>query len=189
MARKKSKKAAALRPGELLYAANSLKPGITRVQAAREAGLDYVPSGARITAARQELVYRQLELADITAEKIVLELGRIAFSDPGRMFDHNGNMIPIDEMDEDTRRAISGFDVEKRTERHGDDTETYYVMKPRFWNKNEALNTLSRLHYDGTGKLKLPTTNGGGVLVPERPVLHVHFVAPKQLVDGNGESN
>jgi phage terminase small subunit len=134
---------------------------------------------------RQEVLQQQMSIADVTVGRIVVELARVAFSDPGKMFDDYGHMLPISEMDEDTRRAISGFDVEKRTERHGDDTETYYVLKPRLWNKNAALDTLAKLHYTEAGELRMPTN--GGTLAPQQPVVHVHFVAPPQQLE-NGSS-
>jgi hypothetical protein len=174
---KKPRKSRALKPGEALFAAESIKPGLSKVEAARRAGLDYVPQGAHVVRFRQELLNKQLTMADVTVERIVLELGRIAFSDPGRMFDEQGNMLPVQEMDEDTRRALSGFDVEKRTEGHGEDAETYYVLKPRFWSKNQALETLAKLHYDSAGQLRLPTN--GGTLTPNAPVVHVHFTPPQ----------
>jgi hypothetical protein len=187
---KKPRKPRALKPGEALFAAESIKPGLSKVEAARRAGLDYVPQGAHVVRYRDELLQKQLVMADITVERIVLELGRIAFSDPGRMFDARGNMIPVEEMDEDTRRAISGFDVERRTEGHGEDAEVYYTLKPRFWNKNQALDTLAKLHYDEAGKLRMPTGPGGSAqLAPDRPVLHVHFVAPPQLTHGSSSAN
>lgn len=181
---KKRRKPRQLKPGEAEYAGYSILPGVSKVEAARRAKLDYVPSGAHVERFRQEVVQRGMAVADLTAERVILELMRVGLSDAGRMFDAQGNMIPIDQMDEDTRRAIAGFDVEKRTERHGDSVETYYVMKPRLWNKNQALETLAKFHYDLKGKL-LPPTGNGGALTPAVPVVHVHFVPPQKLADGS----
>jgi hypothetical protein len=179
-----------LKPGEAIYVAESLKPGITRAQAARNAGLEFVPSGKMVKQYREELLRKQLELADITAERIALEIGRVAFSDPGQMFDANGGLLPIQDMPEDIRRCISGFDVEKRTETvwnekandgEGDfEKQIYIVMRPRLWSKNQALDTLASMRYSLDGKLKMPDEGGGKSLTPAQPVVHVHFVAPEQ---------
>jgi phage terminase small subunit len=152
-----------LKPNEALYAAESLKPGISKVQAAKNAGLDYVPKGVAIVRARKELIERQLTAADATVENIVRELLRVALFDPRRMFDVEGNLIPIPELDADTAAAVAGMDVEKRTDGRGEDRETYYVMKIKIAPKVAALETLAKLHYDSTGKMKLPGKDGGAL--------------------------
>jgi hypothetical protein len=128
---KKKQRRHALRPGEAKYIAESLKPGVSKVQAARAAGLDYVPRGDRVDGPRRELIRKELTLQDITIEKVVLQLGRVAFWDPRLIVDGNDNILPINQWSEDAAAGVAGFDVERRTERRGDETEVYYVLKPR----------------------------------------------------------
>src|SRR5271154_4950676 len=151
---KKTRKRRELKPGEAAFIAESIKPGLSKVEAARRAGLDYVPGGAHIKKYRQELISRQLTAADATVENIVRELLRVALFDPRRMFDARGNLVPITELDDDTAAAIAGLDVERRTEGKGEDAETYYVMKIKIAPKVSALETLAKLHYDSAGRLK-----------------------------------
>lgn len=47
----------------------------------------------------------------ITQDDVLKELGRIAFFDIGRAFTPDGALKPLDEMDEDTRRALAGLEV------------------------------------------------------------------------------
>lgn len=124
-----------------------------------------------VKAAIQEKIDKQLEMHEITRDRIALELGRIAFADMGKMFDGE-NLKSFDEMDEDTRRAIMGFDVERRTERHGDKTEVYYVLKPRMYNKNQALDILTRLK-----ELPGDKANGQQGSMAAMPTFKVNFVS------------
>jgi phage terminase small subunit len=144
---------------------------------------------AEVRNAVDEHVRRMLEVADITRDRIILELGRIAFFDARKMFNDDGGMKPIEEMDDDTAAAIQGFDVERRTEGKGENAEVYYILKPRAYNKNQALEILTRLE-------KLPADKPGdsGAMAP-MPVINIHFVDPRtqQRVPGvatvlNGDS-
>jgi phage terminase small subunit len=168
-----------LKPSEALFAAELTKPGMTRVQAARNVGLERVPASSTVLALRDELVAKQLVKADITTERVVLELARIGFADPRRMFNESGLLRQPHEWDDDTARALSGFDVEQRTEGKGEDTETYYVLKPRFWSKPEALKTLAQF-------AKLPGNteqeNAEGPSI--RPTFVVNFVSAQVNVGG-----
>lgn len=64
--------------------------------------------GARIA----ELSENTLRTVDISAQRVMLELGRIAFSDIRRCFDAEGHLIPIHEMDVDAAAAITGIEHE-----------------------------------------------------------------------------
>jgi phage terminase small subunit len=48
----------------------------------------------------------------ITREKIALELARIAFFDIRKLFDEQGNLLPVNELDDNTAAAIAGIDCE-----------------------------------------------------------------------------
>ena len=48
---------------------------------------------------------------EITAERVLLELARIAFFDPRKLFDAKGNPVAITELDDDTAAAIAGLEV------------------------------------------------------------------------------
>jgi Terminase small subunit len=147
---KKPKRKRLSRTGEALYAAETLKPGVTRVDAALKAGLDYVPNGKRIQEIRERLVQTEFNAAGLTTERIVLELMRVGFLDPGRIFD-GYRVKHITEMDEDTRAAIAGFDVERRRERSNEEVIETEVLKPRFANKNQALEILLKYSRETTG--------------------------------------
>lgn len=60
--------------------------------------------------------YRKIATGKLEAsvERIALELARIAFVDLGNLYDDDGRPIPLHELDEDTRRALNGMDIEVR---------------------------------------------------------------------------
>jgi phage terminase small subunit len=53
----------------------------------------------------------KLRVADITHERILQEVARLAFFDASQLFDEHGNPLPITALDEDTARAIQGVKV------------------------------------------------------------------------------
>jgi hypothetical protein len=124
-AERKRIKGEALDPKEARYAAELIKPGVTKVEAARRAGLDYVPKRPRVQRAVQTLVRQQLTVAQITAERILLEVFRSAVLDPADLYDEDDHLLPVRQMPEDARRALHGFDIRRVvTSKKDEDVET-----------------------------------------------------------------
>lgn len=46
----------------------------------------------------------------LTVERTLQEVARLAYFDPRKLFNHDGTMIPIHEMDEDTAAAIASLE-------------------------------------------------------------------------------
>jgi phage terminase small subunit len=89
---------------------------------------------------RAEIAKRQGRLAkrlEISTENLVFGMARIAHVDPRRLFDHDGKLLPITELDDDTAFAIEA--VEVVTNKAG---ET--VTKVKFSNRNQAQANLAR---------------------------------------------
>lgn len=66
---------------------------------------------AGLVAARRAQRAKKLE---VTAEHVLEELAKLAFYDPIDLFDDAGNVKPITELDDVTRAAIAGIDVERK---------------------------------------------------------------------------
>ena len=84
--------------------------------------------------------------AEVTVERVVRELGRIAFVDPAQFFDQQGNLLPISKMPEDCRRAIAALDIEELFARdeNGKMRPSGLVKKLKFAAKIPALDLLAR---------------------------------------------
>lgn len=75
----------------------------------------------------------------ITQERVLEEVARMAYFDPGKCFNSDGTLKALKDLDEDTRRAISGFDVVEL----GGGKKGFGVMKVRV-EKSVALDKLMR---------------------------------------------
>jgi phage terminase small subunit len=96
---------------------------------------------ARIEEIRKPL-FKKLE---ITKERTMQEIARLAFSDIGRIFDGDGNIKPVSEIDEDTRRAISGIDVDELTAGSGSEKTSIGVNKKvKLYDKVKSLEMLAK---------------------------------------------
>jgi phage terminase small subunit len=112
-------------------------------------------SQSDIQARIRELNETMLKASDITAQRVMLELARVAFGDVRGIVDESGRLKPIRELDDDTAATIAGVEVETRYERDGTETDLATgEEKPRFvavqtakvkrYDKNPALSILAR---------------------------------------------
>lgn len=82
----------------------------------------------------------------IDAERVLLEVKRLATSDVRRLFNEHGQLKPPHELDDDTAAAVSSIEVVARAggvDEHGN-TIIEYVHKIKFWDKNSALEKAGR---------------------------------------------
>ena len=59
-----------------------------------------------------ELKELQLRRHQVTADRVIAELAKLAFLDIRKAFDEEGKLKPIHEIDDDTAAAIAGLEVE-----------------------------------------------------------------------------
>lgn len=87
----------------------------------------------------------------VTVDRLIQEQACIALLDPANMFDDAGNLLPIKQIPESTRRAIAGFDVEvKKTKAmFGDEEkkniEQTTVVKIKFHTKAPTHDQLAKI--------------------------------------------
>ena len=79
---------------------------------------------------------------DVTIERVLQELVRCAFADPENMFDEYGELKEIKDIDEDTRRAIAGFDIIESIDRKTGEIRT--TKKYKFVCKKSTIELLGR---------------------------------------------
>ena len=79
------------------------------------------------------------ERTEITQDRVLKELGRLAFLDIRKAFDDNGNLLPIKDMDDETAAAISGLEVVRAGEGFTDITS-----KIRLIDKKGSLELVAR---------------------------------------------
>lgn len=132
---------------------------------------------------------------NITRERIALEYSRLAFLDPRKFYDAEGNPLPIHLLDDDTAAAITGVELE--TQKHKDysavdlddegnmvDSKTgemiTTVIKIKHASKREALDSLTKLMGYAAPNRTEVTGKGGKDLGAVIPVVNLNIVQPKK---------
>jgi phage terminase small subunit len=128
---------------------------LNATQAAIRAG--YSPKSARaygaenltkpdIAAALQEAMQKREERTEITQDMVLREYAKLAFLDPRRFYDANGNLIDIPDLAPEVAATLSAMEVS--WERDGEDAEGKprfcAVRKIKFSDKKAALDSIAR---------------------------------------------
>jgi hypothetical protein len=100
---------------------------------------------------------RRLQAADITPERTLLEIARIAYGKLPDLYDADGNMKAFADMTEDERSLVAACEVIVKNAEAGDG-HTDRVLKLRAWDRTKALEMLAKhfalltdvkINYDG----------------------------------------
>jgi phage terminase small subunit len=65
----------------------------------------------KVQALLKQMMEERRHRLDISAERVLRELARIAFFDPRKLFNHDGSLKNIAELDADTAAAIAGIEI------------------------------------------------------------------------------
>jgi len=160
-----------------IFVAEYLKNGMNATSAALSAG--YSKRTARVQGSRlltdvdiKEQIEQKAEAVitklDISVERTLNEIGRLAFYDPAKFFESDGSVKRIQDMDEDSRAAIAGmevtelFDGKEQQEKDGEKQPHVYglLKKIKLTDKGSALDKLMRYHALYRDKLDLGGTVG-----------------------------
>ena len=93
-----------------------------------------------------EITKRTKELSqkfELTTERTLREIARLAYSDPRKFYDAEGNLRPIHELDDDTAACIASVEVDEITMEH---TVIGHTKKLKQWDKNSALEKAMKFH-------------------------------------------
>lgn len=116
----------------------------------------------------QELLRKAAANNEVTGERVVREIARIAFFDIRKLVRDDGTPIPIKGLDDDTAAAIAGLDVARVGNAMIGEAE---VLKFRISDKNAALEKLAK-HlglFEKDNKQQAPTVISRIELVGVRP--------------------
>lgn len=130
-----------------------------------------------VAEAVREALMARAERTQVTADRVVAELARVAFGDIRKLFE-DGRPVPIDQLPPEVAAMVAGLDVVTR----GGDT----VAKLKRADKLRALELLGR--HLGLFLEQNENKDGGGT----PPALVVRFVDPmdedKRAAEGKGET-
>lgn len=116
---------------------------------------------ASVAEAIQAAKLARSQRVEITQDRVLMELARIAFFDPRKLLNADGTPKPLHELDDDTAAAIAGLDVLEEFEGSGQDrVQVGVVKKYKIADKNTALtNAMKHL---GLLKDKVEHTGANG---------------------------
>ena len=114
---------------------------------------------------------KRLEKLDITADKVLGELAKLAFHDPRKFFDSDGRIKPITELDDNTAMAVAGIETMHKVV--GDEEDGCVVFtKIKLADKGVNLERLGKHLKLFTDKAEVTGANGEALL----PTVNVKFV-------------
>jgi phage terminase small subunit len=126
---------------DLNGAAAAVRTGYSPKTADRQAyALLRNPEISKVVAATEA---RRLEENKISATRVLEETRRIALNDPRCFLTADGNLQPITMWTAELAAAVAGIEVVKKNATAGDG-HTDTVVKLKFWNKNQAIELLSK---------------------------------------------
>lgn len=138
----------------LLFCKQLFLTGFNQTQAAINAG--FSNKGATQTGSKLLTfanVQREIELmkrdlgrrVDVSREDIARELKRLAFFDAGKLLNEDGSVKNLSDIDEDTRRAIGGIDIETTIIDNDFVNQEIRVKKIKLSEKRAALAELNKM--------------------------------------------
>ena len=142
-------------------------------QAARRAGYKKKTAGSQanrllknqhIDAYIKAALEKRTNKLELTAERVLLELARIAFFDPRRLFNEDGTPKQIQDLDDDCAAAVAGIEVTEEIDR-STKVLTGRTKKYRVADKNAAMT--NALRHLGLLHDKLDLTSKGKSIAPD----------------------
>jgi len=117
-----------------------------------------------IQAQIQKEVEKRAKRTEITVDRVLQEIARVAFLDPAKLFDDAGKLFSIHDMDEDVRRAIASLELEELFSGRGEDRGVIgNLSKIRLVDKKGSLELLGKHLKMFTDKLEHTGADGGPI--------------------------
>lgn len=133
-------------------------------------------SKPEIAKAIQAAMKERERRTQITQDRVLQELARIAFFDIRKLYNDDGSMKAPHELDDDAAAALSGVDVTEEFQGKGEDREQVgFTKKAKIFDKGTAL-TLAMRHL-GMLKDKVEHSGPDGGPIPTMPTT-IELVAP-----------
>lgn len=148
-----------------VFVAEYLKNGQNATSAAISAGYSEKTAGSQGSRLLTNVEIQQaiagkldkvLTRLDYGVERTLTEIARIAFFDPSKVFEDDGSVKRIVDMDEDSRGAIAGMEVSDIWDGEGEQKSIIGNLKKiKIADKNSALDKLMRYHALYKDKIEL----------------------------------
>ena len=117
-------------------------------------------SNIKVQSRVQELLQKAAAKNEITVERVLREIARLAFFDIRKLVNDDGTPKGLHELDDDTAAAIAGLDVARVGNAVVGEGE---ILKFKIADKNSALEKLAKHLQIFTDKLELTGKDGGPI--------------------------
>ena len=106
-----------------------------------------------VKAAIAEATEKAAEKAGLSVERTLLEVSRLAYSDPRNFYDAEGQLIPVHLLGDDAAACIASLEVD---EIGVEGSVIGHTKKIKHWDKNAALEKAMKYHglYEADNKQK-----------------------------------
>lgn len=94
---------------------------------------------------QKEISKKQIERSkrtEITQDRVLLEIARLAFNDPRKAFDDNNALLPVKQWPDEVAAAISSIKTKEITDSEGNVVGISQEVK--FWDKSKNLDLAAR---------------------------------------------
>ncbi|WP_059050001.1 terminase small subunit [Paenibacillus senegalimassiliensis] len=99
----------------------------------------------KIAAAVEAAMGQRSQRTEVTADRVLQEYAKIAFFDPRRLYQDDGEPVDLTQLDDSTAGAIAGLEVLEEFSGSGDDrVQIGYTKKYRIADKVRALDSIAR---------------------------------------------
>lgn len=110
----------------------------------------------------QDLMQERSERVQITQDRVLQEYARLAFLDVRKLYNENGDLLHVTDLDDDTAAAISGLEIAREggyKNKADEDEAPTYIHKYKLSDKRGALSDVAR--HLGMFSDKLDITSDG----------------------------
>lgn len=87
---------------------------------------------------------KRSERTEITADRVLSEIGRLAFADIRSVFDENGRLLPVHMLPAEVAASVSSIEVVTSRVPGGEPADVEHTAKIKFWDKRGSLELLGR---------------------------------------------
>jgi phage terminase small subunit len=93
----------------------------------------------------QAAMDKRADKLEITADRVLQEIAKLAFNDPRKFFEDDGSLKRIQDLDDDTAACIAGMEVIELFEGSGEQKHAYGLLKKlKIADKGQNLERLGR---------------------------------------------
>lgn len=89
----------------------------------------------------KELMDERSKRVEIKQDRVIIEIARLAFNDPRKAFDADGNLLPIQAWPDEVAAAIASIKVLETKNDEGTVSQTKEI---KFWDKSKNLDLAAR---------------------------------------------